>query len=382
MKRKSIYIILAMLFLLSSLVACAPKETDEAMVEEVASEEEAVAEEAVAEEAEDVEEAAETDTENLRIVLIGNQRFGDLGPMDDLAKGLDQCAEDFGVEIKKLESESPERFEEDIRAMAKEGYDLIYTTYPAMTDPTITVAQEFPETKFMAIYQFVNAGDEKLANVVSTEFRGHETNYVLGAMAAKLTTSKKIGYISGTEEPSINGDMNGFMQAVAENCADCSVEFAFAGSWEDPAKGKEIAKAMIGRGVDIIQTEAAKTQLGAIEAAKEAGIFIFGDNGDNYDLYQEGFITWVNASFFQNVYYGCETLVDGSLPVGTHAFMTLENGGVYVPWEAVDRFIADNPDYADVVGEAKAFGEEVQQKIIDGEIEVIYNPDTPTGVNP
>ena len=62
--------------------------------------------------------------------------------------------------------------------------------------------------------------------------------------------------------------------------------------------------------------------------------------------------------------------------------MTLENGGVYVPWEAVDRFIADNPDYADVVGEAKAFGEEVQQKIIDGEIEVIYNPDTPTGVNP
>lgn len=315
-----------------------------------------------------------------RVVLIGNQRFGDLGPMDDLARGLDRCAEEQGFTIKKLESVSPDRFEEDIRAMSQEGYNLIMTTFPPMTEPTVTVARDYPEVNFLAIYQFANAGDEKFNNVWSTEFRGHEANYVLGALAGQLSQAKKIGYISGSEEPSINGDMNGFIQGVAETCADCSVEFAFAGSWEDPAAGKEIANAMIARGVDFIQTEAAATQIGAIEAAKSAGILISGDNGDNFKLHPEGFITWVNASFANNVALGCQALAEGKLPVGQHTFMTLANGGVFVPWHAIERFAEENPDRAERTRAAMAFAKGIEQKIIAGEIEVKYNPDTPAAL--
>ena len=311
------------------------------------------------------------------VVLIGNQRFGDLGPMDDMARGLDRCESEHGISIKKLESISPGRFEEDIRAMAQEGYDLIMTTFPPMTAPTVTVSMDFPDANFLAIYQFANAGDENFGNVWSTEFRGHEANYVLGALAGQMSTSKRIGYISGTEEPSINGDMNGFIQGVAETCADCSVEFAFAGSWEDPAAGKEIANAMISRGVDYIQTEAAATQIGAIEAAKEGGILIAGDNGDNFDLHKQGFVTWVAASFANNVALGCEQLAAGTLPVGQHTHMTLANGGVIVPWEPIARFAAENPDRAAQTEAAMAFAQDIEAKVISGEIAVAYNPDTP-----
>lgn len=311
------------------------------------------------------------------VVLIGNQRFGDLGPMDDMARGLDRCESEHGVAVKKLESISPGRFEEDIRAMAQEGYDLVMTTFPPMTAPTVTVSLDYPEVSFLAIYQFANAGDENFSNVWSTEFRGHEANYVLGALAGQMSTSKRIGYISGTEEPSINGDMNGFIQGVAETCADCSVEFAFAGSWEDPAAGKEIANAMISRGVDYIQTEAAATQIGAIEAAKEGGILIAGDNGDNFDLHTGGFVTWVAASFANNVALGCELLAAGALPVGQHTHMNLANGGVVVPWDPISRFAEANPDRAEQTNAAKAFAQDIEAKIIAGEIEVIYNPDTP-----
>ncbi|MDE0442578.1 MAG: BMP family ABC transporter substrate-binding protein [Gammaproteobacteria bacterium] len=311
------------------------------------------------------------------VVLIGNQRFGDLGPMDDMARGLDRCESEHGVAVKKLESISPGRFEEDIRAMAQEGYDLVMTTFPPMTAPTVTVSLDYPEVSFLAIYQFANAGEENFSNVWSTEFRGHEANYVLGALAGQMSTSKRIGYISGTEEPSINGDMNGFIQGVAETCADCSVEFAFAGSWEDPAAGKEIANAMISRGVDYIQTEAAATQIGAIEAAKEGGILIAGDNGDNFDLHTGGFVTWVAASFANNVALGCELLAAGELPVGQHTHMNLANGGVVVPWDPISRFAEANPDRAEQTNAAKAFAQDIEAKIIAGEIEVIYNPDTP-----
>ena len=40
--------------------------------------------------------------ETKRVVLIGNQRFGDLGPMDDFARGLDQCAENQGYYNQKV----------------------------------------------------------------------------------------------------------------------------------------------------------------------------------------------------------------------------------------------------------------------------------------
>ena len=79
---------------------------------------------------------ADNGEKQYKVALVVNQKFGDKASMDDLAKGADQAAEDFGVEIKKLESAEASKFEEDVRAMADAGYDLIVTTYPYMTDAT------------------------------------------------------------------------------------------------------------------------------------------------------------------------------------------------------------------------------------------------------
>jgi basic membrane protein A len=350
MLKKSLLFVLTWLTIVSMLVACAPTT---ATVEPTAA---------------------------MKVVVIGNQRFGDLGPMDAFAAGLDVCESEYGVEIKKLESTDPGRFEEDIRAMAKENYNLIITTFPAMTDATVTVAKEFPAINFYAVYQFANAGDVKYANVWSTEFRGYETNYVAGAFAGKVSTTKKLGYIYGAEEPSINSDANGFVQGVKGTCPECKVEVAGANSWEDPAIGKEIASAMISHGVDYIQTEAAKTQLGAIEAAKAAGILFSGDNGDNYDLYKEGFVSHLDSSFKNAVITGCKALKEGNLPMGQHTFQNLGNNGVYFAWDAVDRFISANPAKADLITAAAMFAKDIQDKIIKGEIVPVYNEASPVGI--
>lgn len=115
-----------------------------------------------------------------RVALVVNQKFGDKASMDDLAKGADKAAEDFGVEIAKLESAEASRFEEDVRAMSEEGYDLIVTTYPYMTDATKLVSQEFPDTKYAAVFQTINDGDTTLDNVWDTEFHGEGAFYLGG----------------------------------------------------------------------------------------------------------------------------------------------------------------------------------------------------------
>ena len=131
---------------------------------------------------------------------------------------------------------------------------------------------------------------------------------MLGSIAGNLSQTKKVGYIAGAEEPSINNEINGFATGVKAACPECSFEYAFVGSFEDPATAKEIALAMYSRGVDVIQTAAAKSQLGVIEAAKETGNLVSGDVSDNGDMYPEGFVGYMGVSFSANVIEACKLL--------------------------------------------------------------------------
>ncbi|MRN26370.1 BMP family ABC transporter substrate-binding protein, partial [Romboutsia ilealis] len=94
--------------------------------------------------------------------------------------------------IKKLESAEASKFEEDVRAMSKAGYDLIVTTYGYMTDATKLVSKEYPDTKYAAIFQTINDGSDKYENVWDTEFHGEGAFYLGGYIAGKLTKANHV----------------------------------------------------------------------------------------------------------------------------------------------------------------------------------------------
>ena len=79
---------------------------------------------------------------------------------------------------------------------------------------------------------------------------------------------------------------------------DIDVSFTYVGSFEDPAAGKEVALSMADGGVDYIVGDAAKTSIGCIEGAKEAGIAISTDTNFDYayELYPYSFATASVAS--------------------------------------------------------------------------------------
>lgn len=209
----------------------------------------------------------------MRVVLIGNQKFGDNGPMDDMAAAGERAAVELGVEFKKIES-SPASFEEDIRSMSQEGYDLVITTFGYMSDATKLVAQEFPDTKYAAIFQEINTPEEPVANLWDAVFRGQTTFYVDGYIAGLATKTNRVGFIVGGEEPGPNAEGNGFMRGVRDANPDAVVEFAYA-SYEDSAKAKEVALAMIDKGCDVIQGDCAAPDAGIIEAVNETGKDVF-----------------------------------------------------------------------------------------------------------
>ena len=312
----------------------------------------------------------------LKVALVVNQKFGDKASIDDLAKGADQAAEDFGVEIKKLESAEASKFEEDVRAMSKAGYDLIVTTYGYMTDATKLVSKEYPDTKYAAIFQTINDGSDKYENVWDTEFHGEGAFYLGGYIAGKLTKANHVGFVVGAEEPTPNAEGNGFMMGVKAANPDATVEFSYVGSYEDPAKAKEVTSAMISKGCDVIQTDSGASNAGVVEACKEAGILCAGEISDYYDTY-DGFYGIEGIGFGDTVYKAIEMLQNGEYPGGEHGIRDLTNGGYFMDWDSFNRFADSNDEYKDVMKAAIEEAQKLEEQIKDGSLKVPFNTDVP-----
>ncbi len=319
------------------------------------------------------------DDESLSVALIVNQRFGDKGPSDALKGGLEKAAKDFGVEIKTLESDSPAIHEEDIRAMAIEGYDLIIGTFGPMTDAMEVVAKEFPNTKFLGIWMFL---DEVLPNFRTIEYEGYRACYVLGALAGELTETNKVGRIIGCDSADMNPNFWSFAHGAQEVNPDVEVMIGYVDSFEDPAKGKEIALMMYGAGVDIIMTNASRSGLGVIEAAKETGNFIIHDPAFHPDLAPENYITALDLGWSNSIYYTVKDIIEGKFE-GGHIKAGFFEGDIYAGYAPFDSFIANGPkDMVEKVQNAIPTLDDMVARIKSGETQVPYNEASGRTVKP
>jgi len=262
----------------------------------------------------------------MRAVLIGNQKFGDQGPMDDMNLGLQRAAKDFGVQVKSFEALQPAEYEEVVRAFARQGYDLIMVTFFPLIEAVSRVAPEFPNTKFAVIFGLEDVG---IPNVRVVAFSCWEAYFTAGVSAGLLTETGKLAHIAGADDPVLNANFNAFVDGAKSVRKNISVDRVVAGTFEDPAKGKEIALSLYERGVDIIATDAAKTSLGIIEAGKEVGKLVIGDSVDHSELAPATIIMDTLVGFGNSVYTQVEDLVEGKFTGGL-SFANLSNDGVGV----------------------------------------------------
>lgn len=312
--------------------------------------------------------------EDIRVALIVNQRLGDQSSVDLIASGLYQAAEEFGFQYKTLESISTSAHEDDVRAMAREGYDLIITTFPGMSEATLAVANEYPDTKFAAIYQYINATSVEAPNVWSTEYHGEEYFFTMAALGAKLSKTGKIAYVGGEESPSANSSTNAVMEGALYANPDTEILFSYANNWEDPALGKEIALTLADNGVDYVIADAAKTSLGVIEGCREAGILVSADTDYAYSvkLYPEGFFAQTGLGFAANSYQACQMVVEGTFTGGIMQKVGLKEDIYYIMYDKIEDFQNGTSEWAARFREVDAVSylREIENKIKSGEIVV------------
>ncbi|MEM7336527.1 MAG: BMP family ABC transporter substrate-binding protein, partial [Chloroflexota bacterium] len=294
----------------------------------------------------------------------------DVGGIDDKSfnatawAGLERAGEDFGIEVKFLESAQQSDYEPNINALVEDGCDLIVTVGFLLGDATATGAAANPDTNF-AIIDF--AYDPPIDNVTGLIYQIDQAAFLAGYVAASATQTGIVGTFGGVNIPPVTQFMDGYALGVdyynAQNGTDVQVlgwsiedqDGLFTGNFESTDDGRSFGESLMDEGADIILPVAGPVGLGTAAAAQERGAWIIGVDTDwtvSAPEFADVVLTSILKRMDNSVYDQAQAIVDGTWTGGGVAVGTLENGGVGISATAVD-----------VAGLA-----EVEAGIIDGSI--------------
>jgi basic membrane protein A len=337
--RKSIFGLSLLLALALVLTACASAQTQ-------TSPESAQPSEAAPEQA--------TETKMVFAMVTDQNGLGDQGFNDITWSGIQKAAQDFNAEAKILESSEQAQYVPNLTSLAQEKDDLIVGVGSLLVDAMKEVAAAFPDQKFVLVDE-----DVEMSNVRGLVFREQEGSFLGGMMAGMMTKSNKIGVLGGMEIPPVVRWISGFQAGVKTVNPDAEVMVSYAGSFGDPAKGKEIALSFYDQGADIVFEVSGGTGIGAYQAASERGegVYIIGTDSCKNDLAPNNALPDVVKRVDNAVYDAAKAVVDGTFS-GGETRLGLKEGAMGL----CDKTYPSLPD------DVKAKIEKAQQMIIDGTI--------------
>lgn len=330
---------------------------------------------------ESVSPAAETTTGEapLKVILFVNGLLGDKSFFDSAQRGVDRAVKDFGIEAKTIEAGIDQTQWEAaiIDTLENEEFDILIVGTFQLIEFLERFAPEYPDKKFIIYDAPVNYESGCCDNVYSVTYKQNEGSYLAGVYAAAMTTQELdgmnpepiIGSIGGQEIPVILDFMVGYEQGAKDTNPDVQIIRQFANSWEDPAKGKELAKAQYSQGADIVFQIAAGTGQGVFEAAAEDGHYAIGVDSDQALIVEEAdpdqaarILTSMMKNVDNSLYRAIDLHLKGELPYGQIEELGIAEGGVGL---ARNKFYDElTPD------DVKTLVDEAEKKVLNGEIKV------------
>jgi basic membrane protein A len=185
------------------------------------------------------------------------------------------------------ESIPPSDYEEIFRAYASRGYSFVFGHGYEFGDAAVKVAKEYPDVKFCVISSGISAAP----NVGSMRNNYQEMGYLMGIVAASMTKTKAVGAVGGMDIPSITGVLYAYEAAVKSVDPGIEVLSVLTGTFEDAAKAKEAALAIIEQGADVVFHNADQAAFGVFEACKEKGVMALGAIADQGSIEPDTILT-------------------------------------------------------------------------------------------
>ena len=195
--------------------------------------------------------------------------------------------------------------ERAIRAMAKDGADIIFATSFGYMEPMLKVAKEFPNVKFEHATGYKTNDN---MSVYSSKF--YQGRYIQGVIAGHISQKGKAGYIASFPIPEVIRGINAFYLGATSVNPKFDLDIVWVNTWYDPVKEGDAAKVLIAEGSDIITQHTDSPA--ALQAAEKAGVYAFGQASDMIQFAPKAQLTAIIDDWAPYVVARVKAVMDGT----------------------------------------------------------------------
>jgi basic membrane protein A and related proteins len=243
--------------------------------------------------------------------------------------GLLKAQRDLGIEQRVYQAKSTQEYVPNLSTFARQGYDL--TIGVGFTEATAidTVATNFPNSNFAIVDVDQTEEPHKPPNLLGLLFKEQETGYLVGYLAGleeKRRPGKDvIGSVGGQKQPPVDRFIAGYQAGARAADPGIVTLNNYSEDFSDQAKCKQIALNQIEQGAGAIFQVAGGCGLGALDAAKEKGVWGIGVDADQLFLGPH-MLTSAVKRVDTAVFDAIKLVVDGKFKGGNITFGLKDNG--------------------------------------------------------
>lgn len=254
-------------------------------------------------------------------------------------QGLQQAADDFGIDVDVLVSTSETDLAPNVQQAVDTGCGFVLTVGYELAPSTAEQAEANPDVDFAIVDEVVDA-----PNVKPIVFDTAQAAYLAGYLAAGVSKTGVVATFGGGNQPPVTLFMDGFVDGVAKynevhgtavkvlGWDKATQDGLFTGDFEDTGKGLITTQGLLDQGADVILPVAGQVGEGAARAILDRGnASLIWVDSDGYDTLPAEFRPILLTSVLKNTGDAVVEIVKSSID-GTFdnsPFIgTLENGGV------------------------------------------------------
>jgi basic membrane protein A len=257
------------------------------------------------------------------------------GPGDPYAAlptaGLRRAVGQLGVEGRIFTLSPKEDWARRFASVAARRYDLVIGVGFLVSKAVDLAAERFPQSRF-ALLDFGHAGlKHRPKNVAAGIFREEEAGYLAGHLAGFVEQRRPgpdvISAVGGVRAPPVDRFILGYRAGARKAVAAVRVLVGYSQSFTDPAKCKGVALGQIAKGSGVVFQVAGACGLGALEAAKEKGVWGIGVDVDQSSLGPHiltSAVKRIDVAVFETI----KALQHGRFAGGRDTVFDVRSGGV------------------------------------------------------
>jgi basic membrane protein A and related proteins len=198
--------------------------------------------------------------------------------------GLQRAVRRFGVTGRVVTLSPKEDWTTALSTLAAQRYNLIIRIGAFRIGAVDAAARTFPKTRFAVVDGPVEALPHRPKNVMGTVFREEQAGYLAGYLAGLVERrgpgKDVISSVGGIKYFAVDAFIAGYQAGARKADPGITTLNAYSNSFVDPTKCRAVALNQIAKGSRVVFNVAGACGLGALQAAKEHGIWGIGVDKD------------------------------------------------------------------------------------------------------